>query len=52
MVENVEYFRPKLDVEVLGDAPDVIVLEDRKVQFGQARADQDVTAGIAAQVKA
>ena len=52
MVQDVKYLGAELHVEVLRDAPDVVVLEDGKIQIGDARADQDVSARIAAEVEA
>src|SRR5882762_1386412 len=52
MVQDVKYLGAELHVEVLRDAPDVVVLEDGKIQVGDAGADQDVSARIAAEVEA
>src|ERR1700722_7053284 len=46
MIENIEYFSAELHVEILRDFPDVIVLENREVQTGYARANQAVAASI------
>src|SRR5258706_8098120 len=52
MVQDVKYLGSELHVEVLRDAPDVVVLEDGKVQVGDARTRQDISARIAAEVEA
>ena len=39
MIKNIEHFYPELDVEVFGNALDVIVFEDREVQSHDARAN-------------
>ena len=31
MVENVEHLHPELQVEIFRDAPDAVILEDRKI---------------------
>src|SRR6266851_9406223 len=51
MIENIEHLDAELDVEVLGDSLDVVVLENREVQTRNTRADQDIAAGISAQVE-
>src|SRR5712691_5755538 len=51
VIENIEDFRSELNVESFGNALDVIVLEQREVQRGDAGAEQNVAAGIAAQVE-
>ena len=51
MVQNVKNLGAKLHVEVLRNAPDMIVLEDGEVQIGDARTDQDISTCIAAQIK-
>ena len=50
MVENIENLRAELHVEPLRDPLDVVVLEQGEVQVRQARADQNITAGVAAEV--
>src|SRR6267378_4858194 len=52
MVQDVKYLGAELHVEVLRDAPDVVVLEDGKIQVGDAGANQDVSARITAEVEA
>ena len=52
MVQHIEELRPKLNIEILGDAADVIVLEEREVKIGQAWANHDVAACIASDVEA
>jgi hypothetical protein len=51
VVQNVKNLGAKLHIEVLRNAPDMIVLEDGEVQTSDARADQDISTGIAAQIK-
>ena len=50
-LKNVEDFRPELNLESFGNALDVIVLEQEEVQRSDAGTDQNVSAGIAAQVE-
>src|SRR2546427_7125948 len=50
VIQNVEDLRTELHVESLRDPFDVIVFKQREVQRCDARADQNVAAGIAAQV--
>lgn len=52
MIENIEHFQAELDVEVLRNSADMGVLKDGEVQAGHTRADQNIAAGIAAQVEA
>src|SRR5437868_12916689 len=52
MIENVENFRAKLNVESLGNLLDVVVLEHGEVQRSQAGTCDDIAAGIAAQIEA
>src|SRR5882757_295954 len=52
MVQDVKDLGAELHVEVLRDTPDVVILEDGKVQVGDARTRQDISARIAAEVKA
>ena len=52
VIENVEYFRPELNVESFRDSRNVIVLKEREVEIGEAWSDQDVTAGVAPEVEA
>ena len=51
MIENIEHFHTELDVEVLRNSADMGVLKDGEVQAGHTRADQNIAAGIAAQVE-
>src|SRR5215469_149200 len=51
VVENIEYLRAELHVEVLRDPANVIVLEDGEVHVHQSRTNQDVAAGITTQVE-
>src|SRR5579872_819474 len=50
VVEYIKEFRPNLDVEVLGDAPDVVVLEDREIEVVKAWPDHAVASHIAHQI--
>src|SRR5258707_2184759 len=52
MIDNVEHFDPELDIEILGDSPDVIVLEHREVETGNSGTDQDIATSVAAEVEA
>src|SRR6267154_6808506 len=52
MVQDVKDLGAELHVEVLRDAPNVVVLKDGKIQVGDAGANQDVSARIAAEVEA
>ena len=52
MIENIKHLHAELYVEVLGDFPDLVVLENREIQIGSARANQDVAASISAKVEA
>ena len=52
MVHDIEHLQAKLDVEVFGDLGDAIVLEHGKIQAGDAGANQNVAAGIAAEIEA
>ena len=52
MIENVENFRAKLNVESLGNLLDVVVLEHGEVQRSQAWTCDDVAAGVTAQIEA
>ena len=52
MIEEIKDLHPKLYVEVLRDLPDVIVLEDGKVQVGKAWTHQNIPTGIPAKVEA
>src|SRR5260370_25103153 len=47
VIENVEHFSAELHVEILRDFFDAVVLENREVQTGYARANQAIAAGIA-----
>ena len=51
-VEHVEELCPELHVESLRDASNRVVLEQGEVKVRQSRSDQDVTAGVPAQVEA
>src|SRR5229473_8296966 len=51
-VEDVEEFCSKLNSERVGDALDVVVLEERKIEVQQARADQRVAAQVTPQIQA
>src|SRR5258707_2511384 len=51
VIENVEHFSAELHVEILRDFFDAVVLENREVQTGYARANQAIAAGIAAKVE-
>lgn len=52
MIEDVEDFCAKLDVESFRDALDVVVFEHGEVQRRQTWTCDDVAAGITAQVEA
>src|SRR6516164_5272860 len=52
MIQNIKELRPKLNVEVLRNPPDVIVLEDREIQIRQPWPNHNVTAGITPKVEA
>ena len=52
MIENIEHLQAELDVEVLRDSADVIIFKDGEVQAGHSGADQDIAAGIAAEIEA
>ena len=52
MIENIENLGAELEVEPLRDPSDVVVLEQRKVQRRDTRADQDVPPRIAAKIEA
>src|SRR5229473_757832 len=51
VIQNVEDFRSELNVESFRNTLDVIVLEQREVQGGDAWTNQNVAPGIAAKVK-
>ncbi len=48
MIKNIEQFGPKLHIKRVGDFLDVIVLEERKIEIHQSRADDRVAAQIPA----
>src|SRR6266403_350212 len=50
MVQDVKDLGAELHVEVLRDTPDVVILEDGKIQVGDARTRQDISARIATEV--
>ena len=52
MVENVEDLGAELNVESLRNFLDVVVLEEREVQGGNSRSDQNVAACVAAKIEA
>ena len=52
MIDNVEHFDPELDIEILGDSPDVIVLEHGEVETGDSGTVHDIATGVAAKVEA
>lgn len=52
MVQNIKELGAELNIERLGNPPDRVVLEKRKVQVRQARSYQDVPARIPGQVDA
>ena len=51
MVQDVKDLGAELHIEVLRDTPDVVILEDGKVQVGDARTRQDIPARIATEVR-
>ena len=51
-VEDIEEFCSKLNIERVGDALNVAVLEDRKIEVQQTRADQRVAAQVTPQIQA
>src|SRR5580692_993614 len=50
MVQDVEKFRSKLDVEALRDFGNVIVLENGEIQVEQSRTNQPVATRVAEKV--
>ena len=52
MIQDIEHFRAKLDVESLRDTLDLIVLEYRKVQVCDARTNQNISARVTAEIEA
>ena len=52
MIENVEHLITELHVKSLRNPPDVIVFKHGEVKLREARTGQEVTTGVAAQVKA
>src|SRR5215471_14025601 len=52
VVQDVEELGPELDVEILRNLPHRKVLVHRKIEVGQRRPDDAVTAGIAQEVRA
>ncbi len=51
VIDDVKHLRAELHVEGLRDAPDVVVLEHREVQAGDAGANQNIAPGIASEVE-
>ena len=51
MIQDVKDLHAELYVEILRDSLDVVVLEHREVQIGNARAYQDISPGISAQIE-
>lgn len=51
MIDNVKDLRAELQVEIFGNSLDAVILEHREVQGCDARADQDVATGVAAEVE-
>ena len=51
MVQNIENLRTKLNVERFGNFAHIVVFEQRKVEVGNSRPDQDVSARITAQIE-
>ena len=52
MIHDIKHLEAKLYIEVLRDALDVVVLEDREVQTCDAWANHDIASGIAAKIEA
>src|ERR1700676_5661967 len=46
-IENVKELRPELDIESLGDPPDIVVLVEREIKVLKTRTSQGVSPGIA-----
>ena len=52
MIKNIEHFHAELYVEILRDFPDLIILEHGKVQVCGSRPNQNIAAGISAEIEA
>ena len=51
MIHNVKDLGAELHIEIFRDSLNAIVLEDGEVQIRDARADQDVPAGVASKIE-
>jgi len=49
-IQDIEDLNPELHVELFGDPPDVVVLEDRAIQFRSPGSDQSIASEVAATV--
>src|SRR5579872_2748592 len=52
VIQDVKDLRPKLNVEIFGDSPNIVVLENRKIEIGQSWTNQDIASGVSAEVEA
>jgi len=51
MVHDVKHLQPELNVEILRNALNPIVLEDREIKAGNSWPNQKIAAGIAAEIE-
>ena len=52
MIHDIEHLHAELEVEIFRDALNAVVLKDREIEAGNARAIYDVASRVAAEIEA